>query len=729
MPSRDTDPGDLAVAHASAVRALLAIARGVRAGDAASGGASAALDAASVRDALVAVVLRLAFLAHAEARGLDAPEPAYAPGAPFRVPDDAVREAQDALGLRDAGPRDVEALGSVHEALVAFAVTRTTEPSILAGPEHAPVGLSSPLVLDGAARLERLEGVVDGRALRRARAAIAGASSSAELARAIDPGAEVVPAGALVVVRTDARRRSGSHYTPRALADDVADRALAPLVGPEPTSARLLDLAVCDPAMGSGAFLLAACRWLAGRLEAAWSREGHAVAGDRTRAARRAVAARCLFGVDASPTAALVARLSLWLESGGGAPLSFVDDHLRLGDALLGAPHPDGVSREAAIAAPVARALDWPSAFPDVFDPSRPTGPGFDAMLGNPPWISYAGRAAQPIDPALRRLYAARFASFGGYRNLQGLFVERAVSLLRPGGRLGFVLPSSMSEQDGYAPTRRAHDALAACDASLRDLGEDEFAGVFQPCMVLVSTRLASPRVVTGPATWPVERPDLDAGARRLLAKLARAPLPPELFGERGLQTSGDDVRHLARERDDAHGVALRAGGDVAPFRLAPPSWFADPTRLGARLRAPRDWAAVRVVLRQTARVPMAALSDGLAFRNSVLAGFESAAYPAEFLVAYLNATPIRWLHFARHRDARQGMPQLKIGHLRVTPAPPDARCVKDLAAIGAALSAANDGLSDADQARIDAIVADAFDLDEAERARVAAWWASLRGA
>ncbi|HVY47770.1 MAG TPA: hypothetical protein VHB21_17900, partial [Minicystis sp.] len=62
---------------------------------------------------------------------------------------------------------------------------------------------------------------------------------------------------------------------------------------------------------------------------------------------------------------------------------------------------------------------------------------GFDACVGNPPWVSYAGRAAQPLDDGLRAFYAAAYASFAGYKNLQGLFVERVASLLRAGGRLG----------------------------------------------------------------------------------------------------------------------------------------------------------------------------------------------------------------------------------------------------------------------------------------------------
>jgi hypothetical protein len=361
-----------------------------------------------------------------------------------------------------------------------------------------------------------------------------------------------------------------------------------------------------------------------------------------------------------------------------------------------------------------AAALDWERAFAAVFAERG----GFDAFVGNPPWVSYAGRAAQPLASELRAEYA-RYEAFGGYRNLQGLFVERCARLLRPGGRLGLVLPSSMSELAGYRPTRRAHDRLCAPDATLADLGASAFDGVFQPCMVLRSTRRAAALEHVPDRPWPVERPDLDAVAHGLIEKLSRPPLPPHLFGERGLQSTGKDGAHLVAAPDARHSVPLRSGSDVEAFGLKRPSAHADPAWFGARLRPASEWERVRLLVRQTARVPVAALSDGAGFRNSLLAGFEDAEHSAEFLVAYLNSTPVRWLHHARHRDARQGMPQLKIAHLRAIPAPPSLELKRTLAAFGKALSERGRGICASEQAELDELVADSFDLSQKERQRL----------
>jgi hypothetical protein len=600
-----------------------------------------------------------------------------------------------------------EDLGSVYEGTLGFSLELACEALCVvevrrkAGQAklEIAVGLDSLLRSKGQARVETLQGL--GVPVPHAsRTSIARADSAEELSRSLATSCVAerqVPAGRYFLRRTGSRRQSGSHYTSRALAERVVELTLAPLLTGRDADG-ILALRVCDPAVGSGAFLVAACRVLSKRLADAW---GEPNAVDALARARDEVAAKCLFGVDRDPLAIETAKMALSVSIGGSAttPQRF-ERNLVVGDALTGdfVAHFRGTVRSGA----------------------------FHAFFGNPPWVSYAGRAAQPLEPELRAEFA-RYRAFAGYRNLQGLFVERCAELLEPGGRLGLVLPSSMSELAGYSATRRAHDRWCVPDHDLPDIGEGGFEGVFQPCMILMSTRRAHPLEVPPSETWRLERPDLDADDRALLEKLNRPPLPAHLFGERGLQSMGDDLVHLARAPDARHSVPIRCGSDVEPFRLAAASYHADPSWFGARLRAPEAWQSVRFVVRQTARVPIAALSDGAGFRNSLLAGFEDAAYPAPFLVAYLNSSPIRWLHYMRHRDARQGMPQLKILHLRSIVAPPHANLVGELTAAGAELSKRNGGLCAEEQEALDRRVAEAFDFSPREWEKVRTWAATLR--
>lgn len=147
---------------------------------------------------------------------------------------------------------------------------------------------------------------------------------------------------AILLSRTSKERKStGSFYTPRSITEYLVRRTLSPLVDGK-SAEEILQLRVVDPAMGSGAFLVAACRYLSAQCEQACIRDGQWSASeipDQYRAAlRRRVAEECLFGVDLNSTAVQLARLSLWLTTmAAERPLTFLDHHLVAGNSLLGA--------------------------------------------------------------------------------------------------------------------------------------------------------------------------------------------------------------------------------------------------------------------------------------------------------------------------------------------------------------------------------------------------------
>lgn len=152
---------------------------------------------------------------------------------------------------------------------------------------------------------------------------------------------EASPGEGCPLIRTrDVRKSSGAFYTPRGLTAYLVRTTLAPLVR-DRSSEKILALRIVDPAMGSGAFLVAACRFLASAAADALIAEGRwhpgdVSAGDRA-LLRREIASRCLYGVDLNPMAVQLARLSLWLATlAADRPLSFLDHHLVAGDSLVG---------------------------------------------------------------------------------------------------------------------------------------------------------------------------------------------------------------------------------------------------------------------------------------------------------------------------------------------------------------------------------------------------------
>jgi hypothetical protein len=136
------------------------------------------------------------------------------------------------------------------------------------------------------------------------------------------------------------RKTSGSYYTPTELVDLVLDTALDPVLDdaekqPDPENA-LLAVTACDPAIGSGHFMVAAARRIANRLAMVRTGEVDPTPAD-AQEAMHDVVARCIYGVDVNPMAADLAKVSLWLEAmAPGRPLSFLDHHIKVGNALLG---------------------------------------------------------------------------------------------------------------------------------------------------------------------------------------------------------------------------------------------------------------------------------------------------------------------------------------------------------------------------------------------------------
>jgi hypothetical protein len=137
------------------------------------------------------------------------------------------------------------------------------------------------------------------------------------------------------------RSETRSHYTQPALVDCLYDQALEPLLNQAASATKpdeaLLALKVCDPACGSGHFLVAASRRIAKRL--AFVRTGEIEPSPtEIQSALREVIGRCVYGVDLNPMAIELCKVSLWLEAlEPGKPLSFLDHHIKVGNSVLGA--------------------------------------------------------------------------------------------------------------------------------------------------------------------------------------------------------------------------------------------------------------------------------------------------------------------------------------------------------------------------------------------------------
>lgn len=254
---------------------------------------------------------------------------------------------------------DVEQIGSVYETMMGFRLETATGRSLAIKAQKkqgAPtaVDLDALLHVPGGQREKWLRDRADRKLSPTVERATAAAGMLEDLHAAllpvIDDAAtpDLVPQGAMVLQPSEERRRSGSHYTPRALTEPIVRTTLEPILaglrgadGLPPRPAQILNLKVCDPAMGSGAFLVETCRQLGDALVEAWRAHGElpVIPPDENELtfARRLVAQRCLYGVDRNPVAVDLAKVSLWLVTmARDHALTFVDHALRHGDSLVG---------------------------------------------------------------------------------------------------------------------------------------------------------------------------------------------------------------------------------------------------------------------------------------------------------------------------------------------------------------------------------------------------------
>jgi hypothetical protein len=460
---------------------------------------------------------------------------------------------------------DVESIGSVYETVMGFTAYRASEPMIaLRDEKKLPtfIGLDSLLAQKAAERQKWLKErsiKLSAKQMAAVKQSQDAAALLAGLGSAIDerasPKGEPLATGAPYLQPTEERRRSGSHYTPRLLTEPIVRHALEPAferIGPEAGPEAVLALRVCDPACGSGAFLVEACRQLGTRLEQAWDMheaERPTIPPDEDAAthARRLVAQRCLYGVDRNPMAVDLARLSLWLATlAREHEFSFLDHALKAGDSLVGltrkeiqavnwdaskpglplfrsmieravgkalegreairnaaddvtlavqtARHrrvegevePARIVGDAVIAAFFAadkprareeerakveswingslggdweqlgaaarglcrsegwRPFHWEVEFPEVFERDNP---GFDAIVGNPPFLGGA-RISANEGMSYFSFLTARYDGCKHQSDLVAYFFRRAFSLLKSGGSFGLIATKTIGQGD-----------------------------------------------------------------------------------------------------------------------------------------------------------------------------------------------------------------------------------------------------------------------------------------
>jgi hypothetical protein len=331
--------------------------------------------------------------------------------------------------------------------------------------------------------------------------------------------------GSFEVPPVERRRREGAFYTPRLITRFIVGHALHRILADRfeslrrrhlettsGTAAKVLDdpraydpksltqrqrdtlirfwdawpgdlerVRILDPACGSGAFLIEAFDQLL---------EVYQEAADRLYELRgsrslfdpdRTILEKNLYGVDLNEEAIQICRLSIWIKTAQrGKRLTDLDRTIRIGNSLVEDQDVDP-----------RNAFDWKAAFPEVFADG-----GFDVVVGNPPYVR------QELLGDLKIYLERRFQAYHGMADLYVYFFEKGLELLKPGGRVSFVVTNKWLKA-GYAEPLRRLLAERAWLETLVDLGHAkeifEDADVFPSIIVLAKpapdTAVPVPRI------------------------------------------------------------------------------------------------------------------------------------------------------------------------------------------------------------------------------------------
>ena len=417
----------------------------------------------------------------------------------------------------------------------------------------------------------------------------------------------------------------------------------------------LLDLKIIDPACGSGAFLNQTLEFLISehdyleslvlQLQRLMQGGGNQISAD-VRDVQNEILENNIFGVDINEESVEIARLSLWLRTAQkGRTLTSLSNNIKCGNSLID---------DSDVAGELA--FNWHEQFPEVFDQG-----GFDVVIGNPPYVVYL---KSTIGENSLDFLNSRF-SFAEYNpNAYALFTELGLNyLLRPKGKLGFIIPNSWMTGDYFTKMRQGvyNSQIEEVDY----LKDEVFTEVVETVVLLLTNFPSSPNTIRfsedlsqPPVIADFEKSKFIAGYNPFTAQenpiVARIENTSQVLGDvaivyRGLETKNNKV-WLSESKDTDLHVPILLGRDVHRYSHAHSGTYVKFIKHEMKSNANEDmYNQPKVLMRRTGATIIADLdfSNLLALKNLyVITPKDNSTVHS--IVAQLNSKLFAFIHFMR---------------------------------------------------------------------------------
>ena len=444
------------------------------------------------------------------------------------------------------------------------------------------------------------------------------------------------------------RKEQGIYYTPTWVVDYIVRFAIEEALKCKGSKAD--KLRVLDPACGSGTFLLRAFDHLmrarnptGGRVQTQFDPD----ASERLVGLRTSILTENLFGVDLDPRAVEIAQLNLMIRAAESRHrLPTLERNIRVGNSVIADPSVD------------PRALDWAKAFPG---PIREGG--FDVVIGNPPWVH-----SKFMDQAFKSHYGRSYAVAKRQYDLFSIFIERGVTLLKPDGILGFIVPDRFLVNPDYEPLRE----FLLENAWIRQItltGEGVFADVEMPSTILIIqkrkiSRLARASVVeirSSVAAEPHMIPQgefygnngltfskvfSDGQSDDLLRKIEMNTVP---FGELVVNGRGVEIGKSSLAISENLGdVPFLVGSDIDRYQVKGTHWLklGDPD---IDYKDPTLYSGEKIIVRKTGKGINAVLDkDRFVIQVIYIFKAKSPDCNLRYLLGILNSKLMAFYYFSR---------------------------------------------------------------------------------